>query len=279
VSTLLKRVLSAIVMIGSLILLIYIGGPVIWVVVSIISITAEWELSKALGLTVNENGKKKIVVCGAVMTVIMYVIAWQSDYRMAFLFCPIIYLIVLFAIYVFNYGKITVSDVMKYLFVYIYIAVFLGFVAVIRDCMPQGRYLTWLALIPSIASDTFAYFIGSAFGKHKLAPVVSPKKSIEGSIGGLLGGALCTGLYGLFVSSRISVLPGFVLACVVIGLINGGISQIGDLSASAIKRESGIKDYGNIIPGHGGALDRIDSVIYIAPIVYLGVMVLTTYFM
>lgn len=277
-STLLKRVLSAIVMIGCLIFLIYVGGPVIWVVVAVIAAVAQWELSKAFGLTVDESGKKRIVICGMAMSAIMYLIAWLSDYKMAFLLCPIIYLIFLFAIYVFKFGKITISDVVKYLFIFIYIAVFLGFVAVIRDKMEYGRYLTWMALIPPIASDTFAYFIGSAIGKHKLAPVVSPKKSIEGSIGGLFGGALCAGLYGWFVSTRIDVLPGFIIACAIIGFVNGGISQMGDLSASAIKRESGIKDYGNLIPGHGGALDRIDSVLYIAPIVYLGVEVLITYF-
>lgn len=278
-STLLKRVLSAIVMIGCLILLIYIGGPAIWIAVAVIAGTAEWELSKALKIADKESGKRTIAIIGIAVSALMYGGAWLFDYKMSFLLCPIVYLIFLFAYYVFNYGKISILDVVKFIFVFIYIAVFLGFIPVIRDCVEYGKYLTWLALIPSIASDTFAYFVGSAIGKHKLAPVVSPKKSIEGSVGGVLGSALCAGLYGLFVSSRIEVLPGFIIACAIIGLVNGGISQVGDLTASAIKRESGIKDYGNIIPGHGGALDRIDSVLYIAPIVYVGVVILNMYFM
>ena len=277
-SSLVKRVLSAIVMIACLIFLIYFGGPIIWLFVAVLSCTAQWELGKALGLNTKESGKIKILIVGMVMTVVMFALCWLWDYKLAILLCTAIYLIILFAVYVFNYGKISVKDVEAFLFVYVYISVFLSFIPVIRECMEPGIYLVWIALIPSIASDTFAYFVGSAIGKHRLAPVVSPKKSIEGSVGGIIGAALCMALYGWYMSTKVSVLPGFVIVCALIGLVNGGVSQIGDLAASAIKREMGIKDYGNLIPGHGGALDRIDSILYIAPVVYLGVVILTTYF-
>lgn len=278
-STLVKRILSAIVMIGALVCLIYIGGPVIWVAVSAISITAEWELGKALGYGQTENGKKPLLIVGMVMSVLMYMICWLYDYKIAFLLCPSIYLIIVFAFYVFKYGKYSVKDVACFILIFMYISIFLAFIPVVRECLPHGMYMVWILLIPSIASDTFAYFVGSAIGKHKLAPVVSPKKSIEGSVGGVIGSALIMGLYGLFLSHNLSVKNGFIIVCVLIGLVVGGVSQIGDLAASAIKREVGIKDYGNIIPGHGGALDRIDSIIYVAPVIYIGVYVLTTYFM
>lgn len=278
-SSLVKRVLSAIVMIACLIVLVYFGGPIIWIFVAALCSIAQWELGKALGLTEEKSLKKKVLITGMIITAFMLSLCWLWDYKMAVLLCPAVYLIILFAVYVFNYGKFSVKDVEEFIFIYMYISVFLAFVPVIRECFEEGRYLVWIALIPSIASDTFAYFVGSAIGKHRLAPVVSPKKSIEGSVGGVIGAALCMALYGWFMSTKVSVLPGFIVACALIGLVNGGVSQIGDLAASAIKREKGIKDYGNLIPGHGGVLDRIDSILYIAPVVYLGVVILTSYFM
>ena len=122
--------------------------------------------------------------------------------------------------------------------------------------------MTILVFISSWVCDTCAYFTGKTFGRHKLAPVLSPKKSIEGSVGGVLGSALVGVLYGYLFG----FMPGYMaLLCG----IAGAISQFGDLFASAIKREHGIKDYGNLIPGHGGIMDRFDSVIITAPIIYI----------
>lgn len=277
-STLVKRVLSAIVLIACLITLIYVGGVSIWIAVAIIAAIAQWELGKALGYVTDESGKKKILILGIVISAFMYATCYLLDYKVALIMYPAIYLIILFATYVFNFGKYSVKDVAAFIFIYAYIAVSLSFIPIIRASIEQGIYLAWFILIPPIASDTVAYFVGSAIGKHKMAPVVSPKKSIEGSVGGIIGAAVITGAYGYYVSTVMEVTNGFVVACAVIGLVVGGVSQIGDLAASAIKREYGIKDYGKLIPGHGGVLDRVDSILYIAPIVYLGVIVLTTYF-
>ena len=117
-------------------------------------------------------------------------------------------------------------------------------------------------LIAAFGADIMAYFTGMAIGKHKMAPNLSPKKTIEGAVGGLIGSALFSALFGYFV------MPEIVVKCAIIGAIGGAVSMAGDLTASAFKRQMGIKDYGNLIPGHGGILDRFDSVLFVAPFVY-----------
>lgn len=132
--------------------------------------------------------------------------------------------------------------------------------------MKDGSFLVLLPLLAAWGSDTFAYFAGRLFGRHKLAPVVSPKKTVEGAVGGLIGGALCVLVFTLLLDRML----GFTLpypAAALLGAAGAVIGQVGDLSFSVIKRQTGIKDYGHIFPGHGGVLDRFDSVIFVAPVV------------
>jgi phosphatidate cytidylyltransferase len=126
---------------------------------------------------------------------------------------------------------------------------------------------TWLVVLSAFATDIFAYFTGRAFGKHKLTPSLSPKKTVEGGIGGLIGSIVCCGLFGYFAA------PEYLIHCIILGALGGVVSQAGDLTASAIKRRLGLKDYGALIPGHGGLLDRIDSILFTAPLVYVYVSV------
>ena len=132
----------------------------------------------------------------------------------------------------------------------------------------DGKLYLLIPLLAAWGSDTFALFAGKAFGKHKLAPVISPKKTIEGSIGGVLGAIVLLVVYGAAVSALTDTHLS-ILLCVAIGLCGAVLGQIGDLSFSIVKRKSGIKDYGKIFPGHGGVLDRFDSVIFVAPTVEL----------
>ena len=125
-----------------------------------------------------------------------------------------------------------------------------------------------MAYVSSWGSDTCAYVVGRLFGKHKLAPVLSPKKSVEGAIGGVLGSALIGVIFGLIMSNYTGKSENLIVIFAVIGGLGSVISQIGDLAASGIKRNYDIKDYGHLIPGHGGILDRYDSMIITAPIVY-----------
>ena len=136
---------------------------------------------------------------------------------------------------------------------------------------PDGKYLVWLILLSSWGCDTFAYCAGKLFGKHKMTPKLSPKKTVEGAIGGVVGAAVLGFLYGTFFKNNmIQVInPGVIsgAACAIAAVI----SMVGDLAASAIKRNHDIKDYGNLIPGHGGILDRFDSMIFTAPAIYFAI--------
>lgn len=171
-------------------------------------------------------------------------------------------------IYVFRYPEYGFGEMVSGLFAFIYPAVMLSFIYMMR-ILPGGAYLAWVPFVAWIC-DTTAYFTGRAFGRHKLSPVLSPKKTVEGAIGGILG---CMVMGVIFAFIWRPLLPdmeiaGIIAAMLIITAVAGGLSQIGDLLASGLKREHGIKDYGNIIPGHGGIMDRFDSVIFISPFVY-----------
>lgn len=137
--------------------------------------------------------------------------------------------------------------------------------ALLRDA---GAALSLAPLVGAFMSDTGAYFMGRALGKHKLCPHVSPNKTVEGSIGGFIGSVVGMIIYHLVVKATVSLDLGWAMI-IVLGLVGSLLGQIGDLSFSVIKREFGIKDYGAIFPGHGGVLDRFDSVLFVSPAYYL----------
>ena len=141
-------------------------------------------------------------------------------------------------------------------------------IVLLRD-YEYGQYIYLLVFICPWITDIFAYFTGYFFGKHKLIPDVSPKKTVEGAIGGTLCCALMVVLYGFVISLFVDGLTPNYLALAVVGVVLSVVSQCGDLIFSLIKRKYGIKDYGNLMPGHGGMLDRCDSLIASAPFVLL----------
>lgn len=173
--------------------------------------------------------------------------------------------IIMSLLYLFNIENREIADAMATMTGIFYV-VFLSFHVTLVEQIGEYGILVWLIFITAFGTDSMAYFTGYALGKHKLAPKISPKKTIEGSIGGILGSVLLCGLFGYFV------IPGLLLHCIIIGILGGVISQFGDLTASIFKRKMGIKDYGNLIPGHGGILDRFDSVLFTAPMVYYYIM-------
>lgn len=127
-----------------------------------------------------------------------------------------------------------------------------------------GQFIVLLPLLAAWGADTCALFAGMFFGKHKLAPVVSPKKTVEGAVGGVVGGAVLVLLAALLMNTFLDLdMP--IWAALVLGGVGAVLGEIGDLSFSIIKRQTGIKDYGHIFPGHGGVLDRFDSVLFVAP--------------
>ena len=148
----------------------------------------------------------------------------------------------------------------------VYVSVMLSYIYQTRN-LPDGAYLVWLIFLCSWGCDTCAYCVGMLIGKHKMSPILSPKKSVEGAVGGVVGAALLGAIYAAVVGKYLQA-ENQVVMYAVICAVGALISMVGDLAASAIKRNHEIKDYGTLIPGHGGILDRFDSVIFTAPIIY-----------
>lgn len=191
------------------------------------------------------------------------------DVLQIFMIAMFVYLIYLFAISVFSHGKLVLEDVFASYATVFYIMASFGALVLLRD-RDFGLYLVILTLYGPWISDVFAYFCGRLFGRHKLIPDVSPKKTVEGAVGGVVFCALAAVLYGFILKTfigEINSVSYFALA--LIGAVIAVISQIGDLIMSHIKRKYGIKDYGFILPGHGGILDRFDSVLGVVPLVVI----------
>ena len=162
--------------------------------------------------------------------------------------------------------KRNINDIAISLLGICYIIFFLMFAPLIRDSLENGKILIWYVFVIAWGTDIFAYFIGKKFGKHKFTPI-SPNKSIEGCLAGGVGAIIFSLLYTLVCNSFFGTNLNYI-SIFGISVFLSIISQIGDLAASSIKRYCGIKDYSNLIPGHGGLLDRIDSVIFILPFAY-----------
>ena len=175
-------------------------------------------------------------------------------------------LLILFAQIIATEMKTSFKDI-AYTFIGIfYIVFFIMFVALI-DSMENGKILIWYVIIAAWGTDIFAYFIGKNFGKHKFSKI-SPKKSIEGCIAGTIGAIILMLIYTYIANTFWNMNYEYWFVAI-IGAVLSLIGQIGDFAASSIKRYVDIKDYSNLIPGHGGMLDRIDSLIFIAPFAYI----------
>ncbi len=187
----------------------------------------------------------------------------------------LVLLLYVLAVTTFSKGKLTVTESSTALMTAIYIIAGFSAMVYLHDFHEGGKYLYLLTFIGAWVPDTFAYFTGMLFGKHKLIPDVSPKKTVEGAIGGVFFCILAFIAFSLvynslWVADGGKTLPLWLMA--VIGLVTAVVSMVGDLTMSLIKRHYGIKDYGKILPGHGGFLDRFDSVIAVAVIlaVFMG---------
>ena len=254
------RLLSGIVLVAAALVLIITGGDVLLFSTLLISYIGMFELYRIFHVEKELPG-----IVGYLAATVFY-----CNLKWAFLPDLMVvvlgFLMALMFVYVFTYPKYKTEQVLHTFFAVIYAAVLMSFIYLVRSG-DDGIFLIWLIFLSSWGCDTCAYLTGVTCGKHKMAPVLSPKKSVEGGIGGVIGAALLGALYGFLVRNQV----GFdhpALVCAVVCGVGGLISMVGDLAASAVKRNYGIKDYGKLIPGHGGILDRFDSIIFTAPIVY-----------
>ncbi|HHW21303.1 MAG TPA: phosphatidate cytidylyltransferase [Clostridiaceae bacterium] len=183
-------------------------------------------------------------------------------------FLLFILMLYLFCRVIFSGAGFKPEDMAYTLFGIAYIPFLMSFAIMIRN-LDRGFEYIWLILIGSVITDVFAYFTGVTVGKHKIIPHISPKKTVGGSLGGAAGCMLFMILYGAVIINRGGEVPIPLYHFAILGLLCGVIAQLGDWSASAIKRYTGIKDFGNLIPGHGGIMDRADSFLFVAPFVYI----------
>lgn len=273
------RVISGVAVALLMLALVWAGGHILGAGMCIIAVIAFTELTKAL--KVREEGKLCLLdYIGIIGTVgyylMLFLYGYKPSFELIFIMLTILFIGLMMA-YVICFPKFNSKQITGAFLAFMYAPLMLSFVVLTRAItgpMDNGFYTTgffvvWIAFICCWGSDTCAYFVGVLIGKHKIFPRLSPKKTVEGCLGGLVGAALLNYLYAyiLYRNGLIEFQSTFVF--IGIGLVGSLVGQIGDLAASAIKRDNDIKDYGRIIPGHGGIMDRFDSLVMMAPIVFI----------
>lgn len=251
-----SRYLGAVVL-APLLIFVLLGGLPLKLFTIALSICGLYEFYNAL----KTKEIKSIPIISYILLFIYYAI--NNDFE-KMMYILVIAMVIALMIPIVDL-KYSFIDISVTLLGFIYVVILFSFIPLVNSKI-YGSYLVWLIFIGSWLSDTVAYYFGRFFGKHKLCPKVSPKKTIEGSIGGFLGATLGCGLFGIIVNvytPEISIIHFFL-----IGALCGIMGQFGDLVASSIKRYVGLKDYSNLIPGHGGILDRFDSILFNAVVVF-----------
>ncbi len=273
----LVRIISSLVLFPILFAFVYYGGLPLKIGTMFVSIIGMYEFYKAIC--------KKIMpihYLGFIVTVVYLLVLDTALFQISDLIFGI-FLLLSMIFMVFHHKTISIFDVALTFFGVCYIPLMFSTVYLIRQ-LDYGNYTVWLPFICAWACDTGAYFVGITMGKHKLTPELSPKKTIEGAIGGVLFSAVFCCIYGFFISTRkIEIEHIFnnntitIISFILLGIIGAIFAQFGDLTASATKRRFNIKDYGKLIPGHGGILDRFDSVIFTSGICYIILKIIQIY--
>ncbi|MBO7148727.1 MAG: phosphatidate cytidylyltransferase [Clostridia bacterium] len=262
-----QRVITGLILVAVFVPLLIFSDTVLFTVaVSLLSLIGVWEMLSCLG------AKKLygiivpslIMASGAPLCIRLSPMDMPAAWAIGMI---LLYLFWLAAYCVIKRGSVTYSLVTSVFMSVIYITAGFSSLILLSDST-LGAYVFWLVFIGAWVTDTMAYFCGFLFGKHKLIPEISPKKTIEGAIGGTLFAGLAFVLYG-FIVSKVSGIPMHLMFLFITGIISAIVAQFGDLIASAIKREAGIKDYGSLFPGHGGVLDRFDSIIALSPFILM----------
>jgi len=255
------RLFSSIILMAVTITVVLLGGNVLFTALFIVSLIGMMELYRVVKIN-----KAVLGILGYMAGISFYLLLYFKlpQYQLMLF---IIFLMLLMFVYVIRFPKFRSEQVTIIYFGLFYVSIMLSYIYQVR-ILEDGALLVWLIFIGAWGSDTCAYCVGILIGKHKIAPKLSPKKSVEGCIGGILGASLMGFIYATIFQNHITGIVNPQVVFAIIGAASSVISQIGDMAASAIKRNHDIKDYGDLIPGHGGILDRFDSIIFTAPVVY-----------
>lgn len=257
----LKRIITSIVAVCVLVPVLFLSGTwVLPVALSVVSVIAIYEILKCMGLHKKYVVTAPIYLAAAAAPILLR--GFENDYNVAKIafVAGACYLVMLFAAVIWSHGKFHFADAMTMFILSVYIIVAMNSILYVRDFANGGKYIYLLIFFGAWMTDIFAYFTGYFIGKHKLIEDVSPKKTIEGSIGGIFFCAVSFVVFGIVIDKFYGANAN-VLFLAVSGVAVSVISQVGDLIMSVIKRHYGIKDYGRLFPGHGGMLDRFDSVL------------------
>ena len=258
------RLISGVVLVAIALVTIGLGNWVLFATLLLVSLIGARELYQAM--KVSKKGFSLLELGGYAGIILYYLgmVFLEEKFHLAAILAG---LVILMFIYVFRYPEYHAHQVMAAFFGIVYVGVMLSCVYQAR-MLPGGHFHVWLIFLCSWGCDTCAYCAGMLCGTHKMAPVLSPKKSVEGAVGGVAGAVLLGVIFAAVTKGPAAEYAGICGA----GAL---ISMVGDLAASAVKRNMEIKDYGKLIPGHGGILDRFDSVIFTAPVIYYLALVLT----
>ena len=265
---LLKRVLTTAALLPLFIFIVVCGGVFLRIAILIISVVGMNEIYSAIS-----KDNKKIHAIGYIFAVI-YTFMLEDQLPRGLYVITSLFIMTLLIYVVITYGETNITDLSATMFGFYYVTFLMSNIYLAREFTEYGKYFVWLIFICAWVSDTAAFLVGGNFGKHKIAPRLSPNKTLEGAAGGVCASCLAAFIYG-YVLYRLDLVNIFPLRhFALIGVLGSLLSQAGDLAASAIKRYTGIKDFGFLLPGHGGVLDRFDSVLFTAPAVYLIMRVL-----
>lgn len=260
------RIISALLWAPVLIGFIYIGGTPLLFALMAVSLIGQTEFFRAVKMY-KDFGKN--IMYASTIALYLSVLFWGYEYV---LIIAMLTFLSIFVYFMFKFETLPFEKISMYIFSMFYLPLTFLCVYEIRN-MENGNLLIWLIFILAFSSDTFAYFTGKFIGKTKLAPVLSPNKTVEGSIGGIVGSITMVFIYFYFIERYTSFNFEFTTKNLLILICLGGfgsvVSQFGDLCASAIKRQKSVKDYGNLMKGHGGILDRFDSVIFTTQFLFI----------
>lgn len=263
-----KRLISAVL--GIAVFLIALAAPAIVFNILIVALTALaiYEFYKAVGIL----EIKPLAASGAFGALLsaLFGVAHTAGNIFLFELCFLataLYIGVIFLLMVLCHKTVTTQKAATAFFGAFFPALLYSYLMALRNS-GDGRFLIILLFAAVWAADGGAYFAGVTLGKHPLAPTLSPKKTVEGAIGGFFGAVIAMGIYAVILINVFKVQCN-VPVMLLVGFLCAVIGPVGDIATSAVKREYGIKDYGNLIPGHGGALDRFDSILLASPLIFI----------
>lgn len=256
-----QRIITGAAIALLMIAIFLLSGTVVYpIIMTLLCIIGTWEMLGCIG----QRSNKLLSVPALLVSVAAPIVSLFWEYG-SVLVIVMLYITVLLAESVFFEEKVKVINVSEVFMTTLYVILCFTALLKLRYIEQGAEYIYILAFVAAWVTDTFAYFTGFLFGKHKLIPKISPKKTVEGAVGGVVFCMIAFVIYGIIVEKAAGVQMNLIVLAVV-GFFMSVVSMVGDLIASSVKRTYGIKDYSNLFPGHGGVLDRFDSIMILAPL-------------